>query len=93
MRIDPKLQSVLQKHFEEEIAEKDGHVHIVSSYKLSEDEIKHILSVFPKFQGHVIENAVDPSLVGGFTIQHGSTLIDMSIKNTLQTVKQRLYET
>lgn len=93
MKIDPQLQSIVKKHFEEELEEKYGRVTITTSYKLDLNEIESITNLFPIFKEKKIDNVIDRSLLGGFIIQFGSKLIDVSIKSLLQSVKQTFYET
>lgn len=93
MKIDPQLQSIVRKHFEEELEEKYGRVTITTSYKLDLNEIESITTLFPFFKEKKIDNVVDKNILGGFIIRFGSKLIDISIKSLLQSVKQTFYET
>lgn len=92
MKINPQLQSVLDKHFGKEMSSLFDKVVIVTAYKLQEDEIQAILAKFPDLKGDAVENIIEPEILGGFIIKHGSKLVDLSLLTQLQTVKQKLYE-
>lgn len=93
MKIDSQLQSIVKKHFEEELEEKYGRITLITTYKLDLHEMDSITNLFPLGNGKKIDNVVDPGILGGFIIQYGSKLIDVSIKSLLQSVKQTFYET
>ena len=67
---------------------------LVSSKKLSEDELKDLSTDFSKSMGSIIkfDYSVDESLIGGLKIQLGSFMIDTSIKNKLNKYKQKMLE-
>lgn len=92
MRLDPHVKERLKKAFSEELAAKKEMVIIFSAYRLSDEGMKKILTQFPQFATDKVENTVDTSLIGGFIIQSGSRLIDLSIRNALHLFKKQLYE-
>ena len=58
-----------------------------------DDEIKKSLSTqFAKMVGHevIIDAQTDLSIIGGFRARIGDTLIDGSIKNTLESLRKNL---
>ena len=59
---------------------------LISSKKLSQDELNAISSEFSKSMGSTIkfDYSVDENLIGGLKIQLGSFMIDTSIKNKLK---------
>lgn len=67
---------------------------ITSAKDLSEKEIKDIKShLKDKFNSDFnIKIIVDKSLIGGLKIQVGSQMIDSSIKNQLQLLKEKMKE-
>ena len=92
MRLDPQVKERLKKAFSAELASQREAVRIVSSYALSQKEIDSILLSFPQFSKGKIENVVDKTLLGGFVIQSGSQMIDLSIRNALHSLQKKLYE-
>ena len=67
---------------------------ITSATELSEAEVKDIkIKLKEKFDSDFIINVkVDPNLIGGLKIQVGSQMIDSSIKNQLQLLKEKMKE-
>ena len=92
MRLDPHVKERLKKAFSEELIAKKEMVMIFSAAELSEDDMRKILVKFPQFASNQVVNTVDSSVIGGFIIQSGSRLIDLSIRNALHTLKKQLYE-
>jgi len=69
-----------------------AHAEVVAAVPL-DDEIKKSLSTqFAKMVGHkvIIDARTDPSIVGGFKAKIGDTLIDGSIRNMLESLKESL---
>jgi len=56
---------------------------ITSTYPLTEEEKKEILKIFPKEV--LVENKVDPKILGGLIIEYGSKLIDLSLRKKIYT--------
>ena len=67
---------------------------ITSAKVLKEEELKHIKDKLKdKFNSEFnINTIVDETLIGGLKIQVGSQMIDSSIKNQLQTLKEKMKE-
>lgn len=65
---------------------------LITGNDLGEKNIQSIQKVISeKFKSEcVLENEVNESLIGGFTIQFNDMLIDRSIKNELAKIKQHL---
>jgi len=92
MRLDPQVKERLKKAFSEEIVAQKELVTIYSAYQLPDEDIQKIVQRFPQFQSGRIENKIDSTIIGGFIIQAGSQLIDLSIRNALHILKKQLYE-
>lgn len=67
---------------------------ITSAYELSDSEKKAIASKLSKYTGKdvILKVAVDPAIIGGIIAKIGSLVIDGSIINYLQVIKNRLVE-
>jgi len=67
---------------------------LVSSKKLSEEQLKEISLQFSESMGSKIkfDYSVDESLVGGIKIQLGSLMVDTSIKNKLKKYEKLMVE-
>lgn len=92
MKINPQLQSVLDKHFGKELSQMQDKVVIISTYHMKQDEVDAILDKFPHLKNKSVENVVEPDIIGGFVIKFGSKLIDLSLLTQLQSLQQKLYE-
>ena len=67
---------------------------ITSAIDLSDAEIKDIkIKLKEKFDADfIIKIKIDPKLIGGLKIQVGSQMIDSSVKNQLQLLKEKMKE-
>ena len=92
MRLDPQVKERLKKAFSEELVAQKELVTVYSAYRLSDEDTQKIVQRFPQFQSGKIENKIDSTIIGGFIIQAGSQLIDLSIRNALHILKKQLYE-
>ncbi len=84
------------KHFDY-LLDKDSEVikvQIISSVKLSDDEVHQISTkIENKFQKKVDVNAeTDASIIGGIKLRVGNTLIDGSVYNRLQKMRDILIQ-
>ena len=84
------------KSFVETCSIKRGELNaeLTSAKDLSENEIKNIKEELTKnFSSKIKLNYKhDTSLIGGLTVQVGSTMVDTSIKNKLQQIENRMIE-
>ena len=67
---------------------------LTSAKDLTENEVNNIKEELTKnFSSKIKLNYKhDPSLIGGLIVQVGSTMVDTSIKNRLQKIKNRMIE-
>jgi len=92
MRLDPLVKEKLKKAFSDELALKRSVVRITAGYPLTNEEIQEILKKFPAFSKSQIETQVDTQILGGFILQIGSKVIDLSIRHALHTLHKKMYE-
>ncbi len=89
--MDPQIKSQLKKMYDE-IRQTGGTVEVTAPYELSDSEKKNVESTFTFIKNADVEYHVDPSLIAGLIITHGSKMIDLSLKSELQNLKHRMYE-
>ena len=68
-------------------------VNITTAIELPEDKLSQIIEVVKhQLEGKTIERtvSVDPELIGGFTVQVDSMVLDASIKNELKKLRLKL---
>ena len=65
---------------------------IISATKLTEEQIKKIVSLYPFIKDMEIEETIDTALMAGFVIVAGSRRVDMSLSAQLQKLQQSMYE-
>ena len=84
------------RNFIEICSQKRGELkaELKSAKKLSSDEISKITDELTKnFSSKIKLNyKYDESLIGGLVLQVGSTMVDTSIKNKLQSIENRMIE-
>ena len=84
------------KDFIETCSKKRGEIkaELIAAKKLTENEINNIKEDLTKtFSSKIKLNyKYDPKLIGGLIVQVGSTMVDTSIKNKLQQIKNRMIE-
>ena len=90
MRLDPRVKERLKQAFIGEMAAKKQVVRLVSPYALSKEEQQTIIAQFPQFGGSMVENVVDATLLGGFTLTQGSKTIDLSVRSVLHTLEKTI---
>ena len=92
MKIKPRLKEDLKKYLLQKQDEEQNKVTIRSAYKLSEDELKGIKELFPELKGREVVQVTDETLLAGVIIQQGSKVRDLSLKNQLMSLEQRINE-
>ncbi len=65
---------------------------IFSTYRLSEEEIQEIVKKLLILKNYKIINKIDKSLIAGIVIKFSDKVIDLSFKNRLKIISQKLYE-
>jgi len=84
------------KDFIQTSSKKRGEIkaELTAAKQLTENEINDIKEELTKnFNSKIKLNyKYDPSLIGGLTVQVGSTMVDTSIKNKLQQIESRMIE-
>ncbi len=92
MKIKPRLKEELKRFMLAKEEEEENRVIISSAYKLSEKEVAVISSLFPELKGKKIEQKLDESLIAGVVIRHGSKVRDLSLRQQLANLEQRIHE-
>lgn len=90
MRLDPRVKERLKQAFVSEITAQKKVLTVTSVYPLTEDERKTIASTFSQFEYGIVENVVDPALLGGFILTQGSKTIDLSVRSVLHTLQKTI---
>ena len=67
-------------------------VDIVSAIELDEAEKEKMIATFEKYSGKKIRAAyiVDESIIGGFSVKIGDTVVDATVSHQLAELKKRL---
>lgn len=92
MKIDPDLKESLKTYLSQQLTQQKKKVTVLSPYQLEETEKKQLQDLFPQLHNVDIVYKVDELLLGGVVIRFGSKTIDLSLKNELQNLKQRIYD-
>lgn len=87
MKIDRRTAQQLKKSLIAQLKEKKKNtIVITSAYTLSEAEIDMIVEGVKNSADKQIINIVDPTLLGGFTLQDESGLLDLSVAGSLHNL-------
>ncbi len=92
MKIKPRLKEDLKKYLRQKQEEEEKKVTITAPYRLSSEEVKNIINLFPELKGKRVTQVLDSSLLAGLTIRHGSKVKDLSLKNHLMSLENRINE-
>lgn len=93
MKIDPHLKLELKKFFQERIVENKRRITILSGYKLSNQEKSELALRIP-----IIKNATnivyvtDRDIIAGIIVKVGSSVLDLSLKGQVNSLKNFVYE-
>lgn len=93
MRIDSTQKSTLKSYLKQKITEMQrGLVTIITPYPLEKESLHILQSNFPRLSQVQIENVVDKSILGGYVLIDGSTIIDASVKGKLEAITATLLQ-
>lgn len=91
MKIDRKLKSRLKTYLLKKIKEENmGLVSVETPYKMNSSEEKLFMDYFPEFKKQNCQFLVNPDLIGGFVVRHGSHIIDASVSTKLDDLVAKL---
>lgn len=92
MKLKPYVKEELKKKLLDSIKHEKERVIITSAYDLNKEDMEFLYKKYPKLKNSNIEVITNPNIVAGLRIQIGSSIIDMTLSNKLQNLKQSLYE-
>ena len=92
MRIKPRLKEDLKKFLLFKLEEEAKIVTLISSHKLTIEQIEEIKQVFPRIKNKQLKQEVNETLMAGFIIKEGSKVTDLSLKSNLNKIKKNIYE-
>jgi len=69
-----------------------GEAVILSCYRLTDEEVADLVKKIPQLKLYQIKNIVDKKILGGLVIKFSDKIIDLSLKNRLTVIKEKLYE-
>lgn len=92
MAINLKIKKELERYLQTRIGRGENKAQVVSTYKLSDEELKSIQEAIPEIKKFEIENVVDDNLLGGFIIKFNTKIIDLSLREQLKNFKKMMYE-
>ena len=92
MKIKPRLKEDLRKYLLLKLGEEAKNVTIISSHKLTNEEIENIKLAFPNIKNKQLIQEINEALMAGFIIKEGSKITDLSLKSNLNRIKKNIYE-
>lgn len=92
MKLKAYVKEELKKKLLDSIKHEKERVIITSAYDLNKEDMEFLYKKYPKLKNSNLEVIINPNIVAGLRIQIGSSIIDMTLLNKLQNLKQSLYE-
>ncbi|MBI3619869.1 F0F1 ATP synthase subunit delta [Candidatus Roizmanbacteria bacterium] len=93
MKLDPQTRLELKMLFQERLDRIKERVTVVSSHKLTDEEISLLFKkVGPEKKPREVEYVVDKSLLAGIVVKIGSKVMDFSLKGRLNNLQETMYE-
>lgn len=94
MNIDPALKEDLKSYLLNKLKTKQKPKVVVKApYELSSQDIDTLTKKIDLLSEAEITVVVDTTIMAGFLIQFGSSVIDLTLNAELQTLAHTLYET
>jgi len=92
MKIKPRLKEDLKKFLFLKLGEESKVVTLISSHKLTNEQIEDIKERFPRIKNKEIILEIKENLMAGFILKEGSKITDLSLKSNLNNIKKNIYE-
>lgn len=93
MKLDPEVKKAIKRKVMEALQTRDDrYVKVTSSYQLSKDELNALSKALTTKGAVHISQEVDEALIGGLILEENGTVIDMSIKGSLNGVINSIKE-
>ncbi|OGK26772.1 hypothetical protein A2954_05430 [Candidatus Roizmanbacteria bacterium RIFCSPLOWO2_01_FULL_37_12] len=94
MKIDPSIFSELKLFFNERANPSAGKLSVVSAYTLSQTEKELILVSLIRlgYKTDEVDYQINKNILAGIILKVGTTVIDLSLRGQLTTLKNELYE-
>ncbi|MDP3974556.1 MAG: F0F1 ATP synthase subunit delta [bacterium] len=92
MKIKPRLKEDLKKFLLLKLGEESKIVTLISSHKLTNEQIEDIKERFPRIKNKEIILEINEKLMAGFILKEGSKITDFSLKSNLNNIKKNIYE-
>ncbi len=93
MRIDQTLKKKLRDLLINKIQEEQRQTVIIQTpYPLSPEDHELFYKKFPVLKQFQVQTQVNPELIGGFIIRHGSKIIDASVATEITNLSTKLLQ-
>ena len=92
MKIKPRLKEDLKKFLFLKLGEESKVVTLISSHKLTNEQIEDIKERFPRIKNKEIILEIKENLMAGFILKEGSKITEISLKSNLNNIKKNIYE-
>jgi F0F1-type ATP synthase delta subunit len=92
MKIKPRLKEELRKYILNKLRNESKKATLISSHKLTQEQIDEIKIKFPRLMGKKISLVTDDELLAGFIIKEGSKITDLSLRAKLLQFKKTINE-
>lgn len=92
MKINSHQKKYLIKHLKNKLTEIETKQAVITTpYQISNNEIQLLIKKYPFLKDRTLTYEIDPSLIGGYIIVYGSWIIDTSINNQFEKLKDIIF--
>ena len=86
------MKKLIVKYLLNKLSEESKKATLISSHKLTSEQVDEIKLKFPSIKEKKLELKIDEDLLAGFILKEGSKITDLSIKTKLIQFKKTINE-
>ncbi|OGK14676.1 hypothetical protein A3C98_03700 [Candidatus Roizmanbacteria bacterium RIFCSPHIGHO2_02_FULL_37_15] len=92
MKIDKSIKESLKKYLAELLKKEKEKITLISAYPLDNTELSPLYEYIPDLKESQISFVIDKKILAGVVIKIGSKVIDLSLSDRLNQLRNKIYE-